>query len=61
MPFVKALDTFVKRILQALILALVGHSSPGIDKALEAGYNARHCGRAITREALLGVGWLLMC
>jgi hypothetical protein len=58
-PFAKALDTFVKCISQTLILRLVGHSLPALDKKLEAGYNAPHGGRAFTREALLGFGWLL--
>ena len=58
-PFAKAVDTFIKRIFQPLILQLVGHGLPVLDKKLETGYNAPHSGRVFTREGLLGIGWLL--
>jgi hypothetical protein len=56
---VKALDAFIECVLQTLIFTLGGHSSPALDKELEAGYNTPHSGRAFTREALLGIGRLL--
>ena len=47
-PFTKALDTFVKRILQSLVVGMGGHGFPALEEELEAWYNVPDSGSTLT-------------
>ncbi len=47
-PFTKALDTFVERILQSLVVGMGGYGFPVLKEELEAWYNAPDSGSTLT-------------
>jgi hypothetical protein len=55
----EALDAFVERVLQSLMVGVRGHRLPSYDEKLEAWYDPPDCRSTLTRERLLDLRRLL--
>jgi hypothetical protein len=56
---VQTLDTFVKSLLEPLMLRFVRHGAPALDQKLKAGDDVPHRGSVLARKRLLNIGRLL--